>query len=106
MKNKNILIILVLILIIIFFAYIYYMPLRSYPNPPPSENTYIADLEWYHSLDKGFQMAQQENKPIAMYFWAIWCQKCAKFHTDILGNRDYVLFLDRNNSVLEELMER
>ena len=50
-------------------------------------------------LDKGFQKAQQENKPILMYFWAVWCQYCAKFQTDTLGNpqvkkileNDYVL---------------
>ncbi len=95
MKNKNLLMILVLILIIIFFAYSYYMPQRYFPDPPPSENTYIANLKWYHSLDKGFLMAQQENKPIAMYFWAIWCQKCAKFQADILGNKD-------TNKILEE----
>jgi len=44
-------------------------------------------------------MAQQENKPIVVYFGAIWCQKFAKFQTDILGNpntnkilkEDYIL---------------
>ena len=64
--------------------------------------TYIAKLKWYHSaagLEKGFQDASVENKPVVVYFWAVWCQYCAKFQAETLGNpqinkileNDYVL---------------
>ncbi len=105
MKNKNLLlIILALVLIIsISFAYGYYITHRSCSLCTPSYDhpnyTYLYGLEWHRSLDKGFQIAQQENKPIAVYFWAIWCQNCSKFQSYTFANpqvkkilnEDYVL---------------
>ncbi len=106
MKNKNLLlIILALVLIIsISFAYGYYIANRSslcnlIKSPPDPNSVSIDSLEWHRSLDKGFQIAQQENKPIAMYFWAIWCQNCSEFQSDTFANpqvreilkEDYVL---------------
>lgn len=101
MKTKKLLSILVLVLIISFAYGSYNIALRDFKLSDPN-NSYLAGLTWYRSaagLDKGFQIAQQENKPVMMYFWAIWCQYCAKFQTDTLGNpqvkkileEDYVL---------------
>ena len=84
------------------FAYgSYNISLTQFRLSDPN-NSYLADMTWYRSadgLEKGFQIAQQENKPVVVYFWAIWCQYCAKFQTDTLGNpqvkkileEDYVL---------------
>ncbi len=80
MKNKNLLIIFMLILII-SFAYGYYIthkPDRIYDSSYDPNYADVGGLDWHRSLEKGFQIAQQENKPIAVYFWAIWCQNCSK----------------------------
>ncbi len=101
MKTKKLLSILVLILII-SIAYGTYSISLSQFKLSDANNSYLGGLTWYRSaagLEKGFQIAQQENKPIAVYFWAIWCQYCAKFQSDTLGNpqvkeileKDYVL---------------
>ncbi len=101
MKTKKLLTILVLVLIISFAYGSYNIALTKF-KLSDSNNTYLAGLTWYRSasgLEKGFQVAQQENKPVLVYFWAIWCQYCAKFQTDTLGNpqvkeileKDYVL---------------
>ena len=101
MKTKKLLTILVLILIISFAYGSYNIALKDF-RLTDTNYSYLGGLTWYHSaagLDKGFQKAQQENKPVMMYFWAIWCQYCAKFQTDTLGNpqvkqileNDYVL---------------
>ncbi|MFZ2411592.1 MAG: thioredoxin family protein [Candidatus Methanoperedens sp.] len=101
MKTKKLLSILVLI-IIISIAYGTYSISLSQFKLSDANNSYLGGLTWYRSaagLEKGFQIAQQENKPIAVYFWAIWCQYCAKFQSDTLGNpqvkeileKDYVL---------------
>lgn len=101
MKTKKLLSILVLILIISFAYGSYNIALKDF-KLSDTNNSYLAGLTWYRSaagLDKGFQIAQQENKPIAVYFWAIWCQYCARFQSDTLGNpqvkkileEDYVL---------------
>ncbi|MFZ3059527.1 MAG: thioredoxin family protein [Candidatus Methanoperedens sp.] len=101
MKTKKLLSILVLILIISMAYGTYNISLSNF-KLSDANNSYLGGLTWYRSaagLEKGFQIAQQENKPIAVYFWAIWCQYCAKFQSDTLGNpqvkeileKDYVL---------------
>ncbi|MCZ7379991.1 MAG: thioredoxin family protein [Candidatus Methanoperedens sp.] len=101
MKTKKLMTILVLILIISMAYGTYNISLSNF-KLSDANNSYLGGLTWYRSapgLEKGFQIAQQENKPIAVYFWAIWCQYCAKFQSDTLGNpqvkeileKDYVL---------------
>ncbi len=101
MKTKKLLTILVLILIITMAYGTYNISLSNF-KLSDANNSYLGGLTWYRSaagLEKGFQIAQQENKPVAVYFWAIWCQYCAKFQSDTLGNpqvkeileKDYVL---------------
>ncbi len=98
MKTKKLLSILVLILIVSFAYGSYNIALKDF-TLSDLNNSYLGGLTWSRSLDKSFQIAQQENKPIMIYFWAIWCQYCAKFQTDTLGNpqvkkvleSDYVL---------------
>ena len=102
MKNKNLLLIILALVLIISFAYGYYITHRSIRiyDPPINPNyTQISSLDWHRSLDEGFQIAQKENKPIMVYFWAIWCQNCSKFQSYTLANpqvkkilkEDYVL---------------
>jgi thioredoxin-related protein len=85
MKTKKLLTILVLILIISFAYGSYIIALKDF-RLSDQNTSYLAGLNWSRSLDKSLLQAQQENKPVAMYFWAVWCQYCAKFQTDTLGN--------------------
>ncbi len=88
MKTKKLTSIFVLIMILAIAYGTYTISLSNFLLS--DENfTYVADLKWYRSasgLEKGFQEASQENKPVMVYFWAIWCQYCAKFQSDTLGN--------------------
>jgi len=98
MKTKKLQSILVLILIISFAYFTYNISLAEF-TLSDKNNSYLGGLTWSRSLDKSLQLAQQENKPVAVYFWAIWCQYCARFQSDTLGNpqvkkileEDYVL---------------
>ena len=101
MKTKKLTTIFVLIMIFAIAVTTYNIAREDF-TITDSNYTYIANLKWYHSasgLDKGFQEASQENKPVIVYFWAIWCQYCAGFQTNTLGNpqinkmleNDYVL---------------
>src|SRR3990170_7603305 len=98
MKTKKLQSILVLVLIIAF-AYVTYNISLSQFTLSDKNNSYLGGMTWSRSMDKAFQVAQQDNKPIAVYFWAIWCQYCARFQSDTLGNpqvkkileEDYVL---------------
>ncbi len=98
MKTKKLLSIIVLVLIIAF-AWISYNTSLEQIRFSNQTNSFLGGMTWYRSLDKGFEIAKQENKPIAVYFWAIWCQYCAGFQAKTLGDpqvkaileKDYVL---------------
>jgi len=101
MKTKKMVSIIVLVLILAF-AYFSYTTALSNFTLSDKTNSYLGGIKFHRAaagLEEGFQIAQQENKPIMMYFWAIWCQYCAGFQTKTLGNpevknileNDYVL---------------
>ncbi|PWB56995.1 MAG: hypothetical protein C3F06_00450 [Candidatus Methanoperedenaceae archaeon] len=101
MRTKKLISILVLVLIL-SFAYFSYKTALSNFTLSDKNNSYLGGIKFHRSaagLEESFQIAQQENKPVLMYFWAIWCQYCARFQTDTLGNpqvkkileEDYVL---------------
>ena len=88
MKTKKLTTIFVLILILAIAVGTYNISLSDF-RLSDSNYSYLAGLTWYRSepgLEKGFEQASLENKPIAIYFWAIWCQYCAGFQTNTLAN--------------------
>lgn len=85
MKTKKLTSILVLILIIAFAYSTYSISLADF-KLSNNTNSYLADMTWSRSLDSSLAAAQQENKPVMIYFWAIWCQYCAGFQTNTLAN--------------------
>lgn len=98
MKTKKLISITVLILLIAMAYGSYNISLTNF-KLSDSNFSYLGGLNWSRNLTKSFDIARQENKPIAVYFWAIWCQYCAKFQANTLGNsqvkkileEDYVL---------------
>lgn len=88
MKTKKLTTIFVLIMILAIAYGTYSISLSNFLLSD-GNYTYVADLKWYRSapgLERGLLEASQENKPVVVYFWAIWCQYCAKFQSDTLGN--------------------
>lgn len=88
MKTKKLITILVLIMTLIIAVGTYNIALSDF-RLSDGNYSYLADLTWYRSapgLEKGFEQASLENKPIAIYFWAVWCQYCAGFQANTLAN--------------------
>lgn len=98
MRQTKLLTIFVLVLIVAF-AYGSSSIAISNFKLSDEKNAFLGGLIWYKSMDEGFSVAQQEDKPILVYFWAIWCQFCEKFETETLPHpevtkiltEDYVL---------------
>jgi thioredoxin-related protein len=98
MRTKKLVSILVLVLILAF-AYFSYTTALSNFTLSDKTNSYLGGIKFHRAaagLEEGFQIAQQENKPIMIYFWAIWCQYCAKFQTDTLGNPEVKKILEED----------
>ncbi len=101
MRTKK-LVSMVVMLLILIFAYFSYNTALSNFTLSDKNNSYLGGIKFHRAaagLEEGFQLAQEQNKPVMVYFWAIWCQYCAKFQTDTLGNpqvkkileNDYIL---------------
>jgi thioredoxin-related protein len=101
MRTKKLVSLIVLVLILLFAYFSYYTALNNF-TLSDKNNSYLGGIKFHRAaagLEEGLQIAQQEDKPVMMYFWAIWCQYCARFQTDTLGNpqvkkileEDYVL---------------
>jgi thioredoxin-related protein len=98
MRTKKMVSILVIVLILAF-AYFSYTTALSNFTLSDKTNSYLGGLKFHRAaagLEEGFQIATQENKPIMMYFWAIWCQYCARFQTNTLGNPDVKKILEED----------
>ena len=98
MRTKKLVSILVLVLILAF-AYFSYTTALSNFTLSDKTNTYLGNITFHRAaagLEEGFQIAQQENKPVMVYFWAIWCQYCAGFQIKTLGNPDVKKILEED----------
>ncbi len=88
MRTKKLVSLCVFVLILSFAYFSFYTSEKNF-TLSDKNNSYLGGIKFLRSasgLEEGFQIAKQEQKPIMMYFWAIWCQYCAKFQTDTLGN--------------------
>jgi thiol:disulfide interchange protein len=85
MKSKKLISVIVFVLII-SFAYVTYTTALQDFRLSDSNYSYLGGLKWSRHLDQGLQTAQAEKKPVAIYFWAVWCQYCAAFQANTLGN--------------------
>ena len=94
MKPKKIINIVVLVAIIAFM----YGSVNSSSILSDSKNAYLGGIEFYNSIGSGYNntfgaganasgyevalaRAKAEDKPVMLYFWAVWCQYCEKFET-------------------------
>ena len=88
MRTKKLVSILVLVLILSFAYFSYITALKNF-TLSDKNSSYLGGIKFHRAaegLEESFQIAKQENKPVMMYFWAIWCQYCARFQTNTLGN--------------------
>lgn len=88
MKTKKMTTIFVLVMILAIAYGTYTISLSNFLLSD-GNYTYISNLTWHRSatgLERGLLEASQENKPVVVYFWAIWCQYCAGFQANTLGN--------------------
>ncbi len=68
---------------------------KTTPVISDKEHTFVGDLTWLNSYEAGLEKASQENKPVLLYFWATWCQYCAKLNNEVFPDPEV-------NSILKE----
>ncbi|MFQ6054945.1 MAG: thioredoxin family protein [Methanosarcinales archaeon] len=95
MKPRKVITLLAIVIIIGFM----YVSVQSSPVLSDEKYSYLGGLTWSKSLDEGFRIAQEQDKPILVYFWAQWCQYCEKLETETLPNEKVSKIL-KNDFVL------
>ncbi len=79
MHPKKTITILVAIGLLLFVYY----SMSVAPVISDEKYTYISGLTWYNTFEEGQKVALEQDKPMLVYFWAIWCKFCEKMHTEV-----------------------
>ena len=54
-----------------------------------------ASLKWY-SLREGLELARQENKPVFLFVYVSWCDKCQRMEKKVFTNKEVMPLLTDN----------
>jgi len=79
MKPKKGITILALVVVVSFA----YCSMNAAPLISDEKYTYISGMMWYKKYDEGQAVAAEQDKPVMVYFWAIWCKFCRTLHEDV-----------------------
>ena len=71
---------------LIFFSLIPIL-LFSFKNPDT--------IKWY-SLTEGLEIARRENKPMLLFVYASWCDKCQRMDKKVFTNKEVVTLITEN----------
>jgi len=92
MKTKKILTVTALGILIFFMYYAG----KATPVISDQNYTYIGNMVWYNRYADGLAFAQEQNKPIFVYFWTIWCTYCEKLHKEVYSDPTVQKILTEN----------
>lgn len=60
-------------------------------------------IGWINSYEEGLEKAKIENKPVFLYFWAVWCSFCAKMDKEVLSDGEVAALI--KNSFVPVLLD-
>jgi|TARA_B100000959_G_C14767097_1_gene535908 thioredoxin-related protein len=95
--HSNKFITLIIFSIILFFVY---YSINSAPNVSDEKYTYLGSLTWYNQYDDAVEVSLGEDKPMLIYFWAIWCKYCENLHTEVYPDFEVSKYLQENFTLL------
>lgn len=92
MRTKKAITLVVLVFIIAFL----YATINNSVVLSDENYAYLSDYTWHKNLNDGLTISKEENKPVFVYFWAVWCQYCEKFETQTLTDPRVKKMLDED----------
>lgn len=67
--------------------FVYYAT-NAAPLMSDQNYTYLGNLKWYKTYDEGSRVAKEQNKPMLVYFWTVWCPYCEKMQTEVFPQEE------------------
>ncbi len=92
MRPKKAITISIMVIVLLFVYY----SIGAAPIISDENYTYISGLTWHNTYEAGIQDAREENKPLLVYFWAIWCQYCRKLHEEVYPDEEVSKILEED----------
>lgn len=74
------------VLTIVFFVTalgIGYTSMNTAPVLSDESYSYHGDTAWHTDYEQAKAIAQEENKPILVYFWTTWCTYCEDYNKNV-----------------------
>lgn len=66
-------------------------PAPAVAEPVPAEKVEKAEIDWFDgSVDEAFALARAENKPIFLYWGAVWCPPCVEIKHTVFNNQQFI----------------
>lgn len=56
-----------------------YYSMNAAPVLSDQDTTYQGGIEWHENPDEAMRIAQEENKPVLVYYWTTWCTYCEEY---------------------------
>lgn len=69
---------LTVVVLVVALGFGYYS-MNAAPVLSTEDTTYQGGLEWHEDPDDAMSIAQQEDKPILVYYWTTWCTYCQEY---------------------------
>lgn len=90
MTPRKLLTIVVLVAVLGFGYY----SMNAAPVLSNHEYTYQGGLEWHEDPDEALSIADQQNKPVLVYYWTTWCTYCQTYDDEHYQDEDVRDVLD------------
>lgn len=78
MTPRKILTIFVLVAVLGFGYY----SMNAAPVLSDHDRTYQGGVEWHEDPDEALELADQQDKPVLVYYWTTWCTYCQDYEED------------------------
>lgn len=56
-----------------------YYSMNAAPVLSDQDSTYQGGIEWHEDPDEAMSVAQEEDKPVLVYYWTTWCTYCQEY---------------------------